>query len=90
MGRTFLAHDYTTDTKLAIKALYPSRLADWKDLELFQREAAVLERIDHPLVPRYIDSFHEGDGDAVCYFLAQIWVDGRTLREELRGARRFE
>ncbi len=90
MGRTFLADDAKTGNQLAIKALYPSRLADWKDLELFQREAAVLERIDHPLVPRYIDSFHEGDGDAVCYFLAQTWVEGHTLRQELRGSRRFE
>jgi len=90
MGRTFLADDSKTGSQLAIKALYPSRLADWKDLELFQREAAVLERIEHPLVPRYIDSFHEGEGDSVCYFLAQTWVDGHTLREELRGARRFE
>ncbi|MEZ4459425.1 MAG: serine/threonine-protein kinase [bacterium] len=90
MGRTFLADDAQTGTRLAIKALYPSRLADWKDLELFQRESAVLQRIDHDLVPRYIDSFHEGEGDGVCYFLAQTWVDGETLRDVLRTGKRFE
>lgn len=90
MGRTFLAEDTETSTKLAIKALYPSRLADWKDLELFQREAAVLQRISHELVPRYIDSFHEGEGESVCYFLAQTWVDGQTLRDRMRSGHRFE
>lgn len=90
MGRTFLAEDTRDGGRLAIKALYPSRLADWKDLELFKREATVLERVHHDLVPAYIDSFHEGEGEAVCYFLAQTWVDGVTLRDKLRSGHRFE
>lgn len=90
MGRTYLAHDAETDSKVAVKALYPSRLADWKDLDLFNRESGILQRMEHPQIPAYIDAFHEGEEDAVCYFLVQEWVDGRDLRAVMNSGKRFD
>lgn len=90
MGRTYLAEDTQTQTRLAIKALYPSRLATIKDLEMFQREASVLQRLDHPQIPKYLDAFHEGEGESMCYFLAQQYVQGKTLREVIDSGKRFD
>lgn len=90
MGRTYLAEDSQTQTRLAIKALYPSRLATIKDLEMFQREASVLQRLDHPQIPKYLDAFHEGEGESMCYFLAQEYVQGKTLRELIDSGTRFD
>jgi hypothetical protein len=90
MGRTYLAVDTQTHTELAIKALYPSRLATIKDLEMFEREAAVLKRLDHPQIPKYLDAFHEGEGESMCYFLAQTYVKGRTLRDMIDSGHRFD
>jgi len=89
MGRTYLAIDTESDRRVAVKALYPSRLADWKDLELFERESGILQRLDHPQIPAYVDAFHQGEGDGVCYFLAQQWVEGQSLREVMDSGKRF-
>ena len=90
MGRTYLAKDIENDHYVAVKALYPSRLADFKDLELFQREAATLKRLDHPQIPAYVDSFDEGEGESTCYYLVQSYVDGETLREIIQREQRFD
>lgn len=37
---------------VAVKALSLGGLKDWKQLDLFQREADVLRALDHPGVPR--------------------------------------
>ncbi len=90
MGRTYLATDQSSGAEVAVKALYPSRLATIKDLELFEREAAILKRLDHPQIPAYIDAFHEGQGESVCYFLVQTYVEGETLRAMLDRGHRFD
>jgi hypothetical protein len=90
MGRTYLATDVHTGATVAVKALYPSRLATVKDLELFEREATTLQRLEHPQIPRYIDAFHEGTGEAQCYFLVQTYIEGPTLREVIDGGARFD
>lgn len=90
MGRTYLATDHTTGQTVALKALYPSRLATLKDFELFEREARILQQLDHPRVPAYIDAFCEGEGDAVCYYIVQAYAGGGDLRELLDSDIRFD
>ena len=69
MGRTYLADSDVG--RVAIKALYPSRLATTKDLQLFVREAEVLQKLSHPRIPSYVDAFDEGEGEGVRYHLVQ-------------------
>lgn len=88
MGRTYLAE--VGSRKVAIKALYPSRLATAKDLELFVREANVLQKLDHPRIPAYLDAFDEGEGEAVRYHLVQEFVDGETLRSVIERGDRYD
>jgi eukaryotic-like serine/threonine-protein kinase len=40
-----------------LKLPQTDRLKDLKSLELFEREAKVLAALDHPAIPRYVDSF---------------------------------
>lgn len=40
--------------EVAIKALSLRRMADWKKLELFQREAKILESLSQPGIPRQV------------------------------------
>lgn len=90
MGRTYLAHDAELDDEVAVKALYPSRLAEVKDLQLFQREAEILQRLDHDQIPGYVDAFDDGEGEAMCYYLVQEYVEGETLRSVFRSSKRWE
>jgi hypothetical protein len=92
MGRTYLARDARGSgdgALVALKEMHPSRLANAKDLQLFLREAEILERISHPQIPSYIDSFHLGEGEAMRFVLVQTWVRGASLRERLDDGERY-
>ena len=57
---------------VAVKALSLRSMADWKQLELFEREAAALRSLRHTGIPAYIDYFEvDSDGDRA-YFLVQV------------------
>lgn len=89
MAITSRAREVGTGRVVAIKRFFPSRLASLKDLELFMREAALLERLDHPRIPRYLEAAALDDGSG-SYALVQAYVPGETLREALSGGRRFD
>jgi eukaryotic-like serine/threonine-protein kinase len=57
VGITYRARDIETDRIVAIKALSLKRAKGWKAIELFDREAKILSQLDHPAIPKYIDSF---------------------------------
>ena len=57
---------------VAIKALSLRRMTGWKQLELFEREAKVLESLNHPGIPRYIDFFEEDSERDRGFFLVQV------------------
>jgi len=86
-GSAWLAKRASDGLHVAIKALHIHRLKDWKSLELFERECAVLRRLEHPQIPNYIDDFRLGpdpeqpDG----LVLVQEYVDGRSLAETMRS-----
>ena len=52
-------------TSVAIKVLSLRQLQDWKQLELFEREAQVLSQLSHPQIPRYLDYFHVDTPDNI-------------------------
>lgn len=64
---------------VAVKALSLKNLRDWKQLELFEREAQTLENLDHPGIPKYIDSFEEDTASDRAFFLVQDIADGESL-----------
>ena len=50
-----------------------------KARELFQREAAILEKLKHDRLPKLLDYFEE-NGE---FFLVQEFIDGRVLSKEI-------
>lgn len=93
-GRTYLASDERRFGELCVlKEFVPNSQADpvvaQKLRELFQREAAILHKLDHPQIPKFFAGFEEGDR----LFIAQEYIDGKTywrlLQERLRHKRTF-
>ncbi len=82
-GRTLLCHDPVEDREVAIKELRFGRLAAWKQLELFEREAAILARLQHPAIPRVFDFIQTPGSDAV--YIVQEFIDGPSLKERIEG-----
>ena len=56
---------------VAVKALSLRRMTDWKQLELFEREANTLKSLDHPGIPKYIDYLSEDTEKDRGFFLVQ-------------------
>ena len=56
-GIIYQAKDLKTSKNVAIKAISLKQMQDWKKLELFEREARVLQQLKHPNIPQYINYF---------------------------------
>lgn len=73
LGFTYAAQDLQTKQSVAVKILSLRRAADWKKLELFEREAKLLEQLNHPAIPRYIDYFQiDTEHDRSFYIVQQL------------------
>ncbi len=64
---------------VAIKALSLKRAKDWKAIELFDREAKILSQLNHPAIPRYIDSFQVDSEIDRQYYIVQTLAEGESL-----------
>lgn len=86
-GTTYLAWDLEFENWIVVKELEFERLDDWKGIELFEREAAALQAIDHPQIPKYIDAQTIEDGAVVRFMIAQSFVDGEDLNSVAKRER---
>ena len=87
-GTTYEAEDLQTHRRVALKTVLLQQVRDWKILESLEREAAVLQKLDHPQIPDYLDYFYEdAEGDRR-FYLVQELVEGRSLAELVRRGRR--
>jgi hypothetical protein len=77
----YRGRDERTGGAVAIKELVPH--GSLEGIERFRREARVLQQLDHPKIPDYIDAFVSGKGRARREYLVQELVDGLSLEEEM-------
>lgn len=87
--RTFLAIDETTDQPVAIKVLKFGPGFEWEHLKLFQREAAILQALNHSAIPKYLNSFELDTPDYRGFALVQTYINARSLEEHLQRGRAF-
>jgi serine/threonine protein kinase len=76
---TWKGHDTQTGANVVIKELHLKDRAQWKGLELFEREVQVLRQLDHPSIPRLLEADF-GQEDPHVWTLAQEYIPGRDLR----------
>ncbi|MGD0525686.1 MAG: serine/threonine-protein kinase [Polyangiaceae bacterium] len=74
-GRTFDGVDKRLGQPVAIKRFDVRGAASWKDVDLAEREARVLQSLSHPKLPRYVDRFEE-DG---ALYLVMEKIEGESL-----------
>jgi serine/threonine protein kinase len=80
-GITYRAIRLADQTSVAIKVLSLRHLQDWKQLELFEREAQVLSQICHPQIPQYLEYFHVDTPDNRAFYIVQQLAPGKPLTE---------
>ncbi len=78
-GRTFAGIDRRSprggERAVAIKRFEVRGATSWKDVELAEREARVLQSLSHPKLPQYIDHFEEGGA----LYLVMEKIEGESL-----------
>lgn len=79
-GITYLARDTTTGRDVVAKLLHIGLLGDWKAVEMFEREAAVLKHLHHGQIPAYVDFFPVDLEGAPRFALVREFVDGQSLQ----------
>lgn len=75
-GVTHMAADVATEALVAIKELRWTEIEDWKAQELFEREIATLQRLDHPGIPKFVDAFETEES----FFLVQEFIEGKNVK----------
>jgi len=81
-GRTLLCTDLRDGRQVAVKELHLKHAEDWKHLELFEREARMLARLDHPGIPKVLD-FSQPTGDSGTLQIVQEYIDGPSLQQRM-------
>jgi serine/threonine protein kinase len=80
-GSTYKAMRLNDRVTVAIKILSLRHLNDWKQLELFEREAKVLAQLSHPQIPQYLEYFHVDTPDNRAFYIVQQLAPGRPLTD---------
>ena len=86
-GCTFRAVDSHSGDDVAVKVIRLQGTEGWKPFDLFERECQVLQGLDHPGIPSYLDSFSEPDQGK--YYLVMSLVEGESLKQMLDRGRSF-
>lgn len=88
-GRTYLASDTNRFNELCVlKEFAPQTQSNTilqKAEELFEREAGVLYKLEHPQIPRFRELFRANLDGKVHLFLVQDYVEGETYRTLLES-----
>jgi serine/threonine protein kinase len=87
--RTFLAKDLQTGSSVVIKLLLFGPDFNWDDLKLFEREVEVLQSLDHPAIPKYIDRFEVETELGKGFALVQTYIEARSLQDWVQSGRTF-
>lgn len=86
--QTWLGEDLRNNEQVAIKFLVASDNLEWEKLRLFEREAKVLQQLDHLYIPEYRNNFVVGQ--PVKYFaLVQEYIPAKSLKDELTAGKIF-
>ena len=96
-GRTYLAEDTNRFRELCVlKEFAPQAQSNTvlrKAAELFEREAGVLYKLQHPQIPRFRELFRVKIDSKEHLFLVQDYVEGETYRslldEKMQQGKRF-
>lgn len=90
--QTWLAEDLQLSTPVVVKLLAFSPQMQWEELKLFEREAQVLQTLNHPRIPHYRDYFsleRETGGGLPWFALVQDYIPGKTFQEILENGQVF-
>ncbi len=88
-GKVFLAESLKTQQKVAIKQLNIESVKNWKEYDLFHREAEVLRSLDIYGIAKLYEAIECLDDNPPCSYIVQEYIPGQTLNDMLNAGHRF-
>jgi len=85
MARTFAATCLADQSAVVVKELVFSQLESWKAYDLFLREVRILQSLDHPAIPRFLEMLEITQNNETCLYLVQARVPGESLLQKLQA-----
>lgn len=86
--QTWLGRDLKRRDRVVIKLLAMGNGMQWDDVKLLEREAQVLQRLDHPRLIRYRDYFSLDDHN-LWFGLVTEYLPGVSLKQKLESGYNF-
>jgi serine/threonine-protein kinase len=88
-GRTYLARDLTLSNESCVLKEFAPQVQGSKDLqkakELFEREAGVLYKLQHPQIPRFREMLRVKVAEEDSLFLVQDYIEGENYLDLLKS-----
>ena len=92
-GRTYLAEDINRYNEQCVLKEFAPQVLSVSDLrkaqELFEREAGMLYKLQHPQIPRFRELIWVNLGIKDSLFLVQDYIAGQTYWDLLKSGKRF-
>ena len=85
----WLAQRIADSRKVAIKCLNIESVKNWKEYELFQREASVLATLDIDGVAKFYEAIDRLDDNPPCAYIFQEYIEGHSLADMIKSGHRF-
>jgi eukaryotic-like serine/threonine-protein kinase len=83
MGEVYLAEDTKLGRKVALKLLPAEFTADADQLRRFEQEARAASSLNHPNIITIFEVGQEGS----LHYIASEFIDGQTLRQQMKSGR---
>ncbi|MGH9848144.1 MAG: serine/threonine-protein kinase, partial [Blastocatellia bacterium] len=84
MGEVYLAEDARLDRKVALKLLPDQFTTDVERLQRFVREAKAASTLNHPNIIVIHEIGHEIGETGETHYIAMEFIEGRTLRQQMK------
>ena len=88
-GDVWLAERRTDKQKVAVKRLNIESVKNWKEYELFKREASVLATLDIDGVAKFYEAVDRLNNHHPCSYIVQEYIEGVTLADMIQSGQRF-
>src|SRR5574341_559021 len=83
MAEVYKAYQPGLNRYVSVKVLHSHMLEEENFVARFEREALAIGKLRHPNIVQALDLDREGD----IYFMAMEFIDGPTLKDELKARR---
>ena len=88
-GKIFLGRRIADNQEVAIKQLNILSVKNWKEYELFHREADVLASLEMSGVAKFYEAIECLNDNPPCSYIVQEYLSGRSMAELIKSGHRF-